>query len=153
VYLEIIGVFGDYPPVLQDLNFVRDAYKTSVPHPILFFLPDYAITRLAKFAPDFWAWRSAVFRFHTDRATLEIFTDLKDYQHQASSYHNLGSVAQHIGNFEEAQYYYQQALDVKNAYGTPYSSIPTYHNLGVVAQELANLKKHGTIINKLWKWV
>jgi hypothetical protein len=28
-----IGVTGNDPPVLQDLNFIRDAYKTSVPHP------------------------------------------------------------------------------------------------------------------------
>ncbi|MBE9126497.1 MULTISPECIES: tetratricopeptide repeat protein [unclassified Coleofasciculus] len=66
-----IGVFGDYPPVLQDLNFVRDAYKRTVPHPILFILPDYAITRLAKFAPDFWAWKSGIFRFKTTPATKD----------------------------------------------------------------------------------
>lgn len=66
-----IGVFGEYPPVLQDLNFVRDAYKRTVPHPILFILPDYAITRLAKFAPDFWAWRSGIFRFKTPAITKE----------------------------------------------------------------------------------
>ena len=60
-----IGISGNDPPVLQDLNFIRDAYKTSVPHPMLFILPDYAVTRLAKFAPDFWAWRSGVFQFQT----------------------------------------------------------------------------------------
>lgn len=66
-----IGLSGEYPPVLQDLNFVRDAYKKTVPHPILFILPDYAINRLAKFAPDFWAWRSGVFRFKTLEKTRE----------------------------------------------------------------------------------
>jgi tetratricopeptide (TPR) repeat protein len=66
-----IGVFGDSPPVLQDLNFVRDAYRRTVPHPILFILPDYAITRLAKFAPDFWAWKSGIFRFKTTQATRD----------------------------------------------------------------------------------
>jgi hypothetical protein len=60
-----IGMSGDYPPVLQDLNFVRDAFTASVPHPILFVLPDYAITRLAKYAPDFWAWGRKVFHFET----------------------------------------------------------------------------------------
>jgi tetratricopeptide (TPR) repeat protein len=64
-------VFGEYPPFLQDLNFVRDAYKKTVPYPILFILPDYAINRLAKFAPDFWAWRSGVFRFKTLEKTRE----------------------------------------------------------------------------------
>jgi hypothetical protein len=60
-----IGMYGEYPPVLQDLNFVRDAYTTSVPHPILLFLPDYALTRLAKYAPDFWSWGRGIFRFKT----------------------------------------------------------------------------------------
>ena len=66
-----IGVYGDYPPVLQDLNFVRDAYKRTVPYPILFILPDYALTRLAKFAPDFWAWQSGMFRFQTPQVTKD----------------------------------------------------------------------------------
>ncbi|MEO8892017.1 MAG: tetratricopeptide repeat protein, partial [Coleofasciculaceae cyanobacterium] len=66
-----IGVFGDYPPVLQDLNFVRDAYRRTVPYPLLFILPDYAITRLAKFAPDFWAWKSGIFQFKTTQATKD----------------------------------------------------------------------------------
>ena len=52
---------GAYPPVLQDLNFIRDAYRQSVPHPLLFVLPDYAITRVSQYAPDFWAWSSGLF--------------------------------------------------------------------------------------------
>ena len=66
-----IGMSGEYPPVLQDLNFVRDAFTTSLPHPILFFLPDYALTRLAKYAPDVWAWRKGVFEFKTVESTKE----------------------------------------------------------------------------------
>jgi tetratricopeptide (TPR) repeat protein len=57
-----IGLFGDYPPVLQDLNFVRDAWIESVPYPVLFCLPSYAINRIIKFAPDFWSWKSGIFR-------------------------------------------------------------------------------------------
>jgi len=57
-----IGLFGDYPPVLQDLNFVRDALADSVPYPVLFCLPSYAINRVIKYAPDFWSWKSGVFR-------------------------------------------------------------------------------------------
>lgn len=66
-----IGMSGEYPPVLQDLNFVRDAFTTSVPHPIIFFLPDNALTRLAKYAPDVWAWRKGVFEFKTVESTKE----------------------------------------------------------------------------------
>ncbi|MEB3831761.1 tetratricopeptide repeat protein [Phormidium sp. CCY1219] len=60
-----IGMFGEYPPILQDLNFMRDAFPHRIPHPILFCLPEFAITRLAKFAPDFWAWKSGFFHFNT----------------------------------------------------------------------------------------
>jgi tetratricopeptide (TPR) repeat protein len=59
---QSIGVLGEYPPVLVDLNFSRDAYRRRVPYPILFVLPDYAITRIARFAPDFWAWKSVEFQ-------------------------------------------------------------------------------------------
>ncbi|GAB4383242.1 MAG: hypothetical protein Kow00121_44780 [Elainellaceae cyanobacterium] len=62
---------GAYPPILQDLNFVRDAYRQSLPHPLLFVLPDYAITRVSKYAPDFWAWQSGVFRFKTSEQQVE----------------------------------------------------------------------------------
>jgi tetratricopeptide (TPR) repeat protein len=60
-----IGVLGEYPPVLVDLNFTRDAYRRRVPYPILFILPNYAITRIARFAPDFWAWKSVEFQLQT----------------------------------------------------------------------------------------
>ena len=62
---ESIELAGDYPYVLQDLNYVRDSFSDKVPYPLVFFLPDYAITRLAKFAPDFWAWQLGIFEFHT----------------------------------------------------------------------------------------
>ena len=66
-----IGVVGDYPPFLVDLNFVRDAYARIVPHPVVFVLPDYAITRVANFAPDFWAWKSGVFKFQISQEARE----------------------------------------------------------------------------------
>lgn len=62
---------GAYPPILQDLNFVRDAYRESVPYPLLFVLPDYAITRVSRYAPDFWAWQSGVFRFRASAQSVE----------------------------------------------------------------------------------
>ncbi|MEM9539802.1 MAG: tetratricopeptide repeat protein, partial [Cyanobacteria bacterium P01_E01_bin.42] len=68
-----IGVYGSYPPVLADLNYVRNAYKLYVPHPMLFVLPDFAITRVIRFAPDFWDWRSCFFRFKTTQETREFF--------------------------------------------------------------------------------
>ena len=71
---------GAYPPMLQDLNFVRDAYRERVPHPLLFVLPDYALTRISQYAPDFWAWQSGVFRFKTPLQTVEqLKADMADH--------------------------------------------------------------------------
>ena len=66
-----IGMTGEYPPMLVDFNWVRDAYPVKVPHLMLFFLPDYAITRVANFAPDFWAWNSGTFVFKTPQDTQD----------------------------------------------------------------------------------
>ena len=65
-----IGIVEEYPSVLTNLNFVRDDLRKSTPHPMLLFLPDYALTRLAKYAPDFWAWGRKVFTFKTNRSNL-----------------------------------------------------------------------------------
>lgn len=65
-----IGVVEEYPDVLVNLNFSRDDLRISVPHPLLLFLPDYALTRLAKYAPDFWAWGRKIFYFKTVGYTI-----------------------------------------------------------------------------------
>ena len=70
-----IGMSGDYPPVLVDLNFVRDAFIDSAPYPVLFCLPDYAINRVIKYAPDFWSWKSGVFRFKTRPSIQKLAAD------------------------------------------------------------------------------
>ncbi len=49
--------------VLAELNLGRDLFPRDVPHPLVIWLPDYALTAVARYAPDFWAWRSGVFEF------------------------------------------------------------------------------------------
>jgi len=66
-----IGMTGEYPPMLVDFNWVRDAYPVMMPHLMLFCLPDYAITRVANYAPDFWAWNSGTFVFKTTANTRD----------------------------------------------------------------------------------
>ncbi|MEO1348259.1 MAG: tetratricopeptide repeat protein [Cyanobacteria bacterium J06635_15] len=72
---QSIHMSGDYPPMLNDLNFVRDAFVDSVPHPVLFCLPDYAINRVIQYAPDFWSWKSGLFRFKTRPSTQKFAAD------------------------------------------------------------------------------
>jgi len=50
-------------PLLAHLNLARELYLNYVSHPLVLWLPEYALTVLARTAPDFWAWRSGVFEF------------------------------------------------------------------------------------------
>ena len=50
-------------PALDELNQSRENFPKSFSGPFLIWLPDYALTRLAREAPDFWGWRSGVFEF------------------------------------------------------------------------------------------
>ncbi|BAY07648.1 tetratricopeptide repeat protein [Calothrix sp. NIES-2098] len=74
--------------------------------------------------------------------TLEICDALESVEEkqkqlwQAVSYHQLGIIAQELGEFAEARRNYQQALDIKIEYGDRYGYASTYHQLGRVAQEL-----------------
>jgi tetratricopeptide (TPR) repeat protein len=58
---------GKTPGVIANLNFARNLFPKQLPYPIIFFLPDYALTRLARGAHDFWAWTSASFQFRSSR--------------------------------------------------------------------------------------
>jgi tetratricopeptide (TPR) repeat protein len=64
------GIPYDQPNarVLAEFNLGRDLFPRDVPHPLVIWLPDYVVTAVARFAPDFWAWRSGVFEFATGEA-------------------------------------------------------------------------------------
>jgi tetratricopeptide (TPR) repeat protein len=65
-----IGTNKDFPAVLTNLNYARDNFLLVLPYPILFLLPEYAVNRLAQFAPDFWSWTTANFKFQTTERVL-----------------------------------------------------------------------------------
>ncbi|NET33075.1 MAG: tetratricopeptide repeat protein [Cyanothece sp. SIO1E1] len=54
----------------------------------------------------------------------------------ASTYHQLGRVAQELREYEQARAHYQQALDIYIEYNDRYSQARTYHQLGIVAEAL-----------------
>ena len=54
---------------------------------------------------------------------------------KATTYHQLGIVAQEQRQFQQAEQYYQQALQLFTEYNDRYSQAGTYHQLGTVAQE------------------
>jgi tetratricopeptide (TPR) repeat protein len=67
-----IGGYGDYPPILSNLNLERDSYPRILPYPIMLLLPSYAITRCARFAPDFWSWKSIEVRLHSELPSQDL---------------------------------------------------------------------------------
>ncbi len=84
---KAIAYSGDNPPILTNLNYARDAFPIAVPHPLLFALPDYAVTRFAQFAPDFWAWTSSTFKFQTLPETRDrLTTEVSNYSHNPNRY-------------------------------------------------------------------
>lgn len=62
------------PPILAHLNLSRELFRRDLPCPLVIWLPDYALTLLARGAPDFWAWRSGVYEFPAERETAEQVT-------------------------------------------------------------------------------
>jgi tetratricopeptide (TPR) repeat protein len=67
-----IGGAGEYPQVLSNLNMERDSYPRILPYPIVLLLPSYAITRCARYAPDFWSWKSIEVRLHSELPSQDL---------------------------------------------------------------------------------
>ncbi|NEO87377.1 MAG: tetratricopeptide repeat protein, partial [Spirulina sp. SIO3F2] len=59
----------------------------------------------------------------------------------ASTYHQLGIVAQELRDYEQARSHYQQALDLNIEFNDRYSQAKNYHQLGIVAQELRDYEQ------------
>ena len=59
----------------------------------------------------------------------------------ATTYHQLGRVAEELREFEQARNYYQQALDINIEFGARYDCARTYHQLGRVAEELREFEQ------------
>jgi len=84
---KAIAYSGDNPPILTNLNYARDSFPVAIPHPVLFALPDYAVTRLAQFAPDFWAWTSSTLKFQTPPETRDRLTsEVSNYSHNPNRF-------------------------------------------------------------------
>lgn len=47
-----------YHPILQALNLRRPEWPKVIPHPVIFWVPEYVLTLLAREAADFLDWRS-----------------------------------------------------------------------------------------------
>lgn len=86
----VVGLEHSIPPdapnpaLLSHLNLARESYRRYIKHPVVIWLPEYALTRLARNAPDFWAWRSGVFDFDSASHYLERMLAEMDKLEEAS---------------------------------------------------------------------
>ena len=53
----------------------------------------------------------------------------------ASTYHQLGTIAEERRDFETAEKWYLKSLEIKEKQGNEHGAASTYHQLGMIAQE------------------
>jgi len=164
-----IGGYGDYPPLLSNINIARDTYVKKLPYPMLFFLPSYAINRFARFAPDFWAWKSIEVRLQSDLpphdqavAALSMIAEpervmpvaqerfdllyrlLQDYRQpsptRADLLNQLGHAYESHLNYPKAEQAYQEAL---NFYETLTDSLDKAETLNNLAELYYAMGRYG----------
>lgn len=79
--------------LLSHLNLARELYRRYVQHPTVIWLPEYALTSLARIAPDFWAWRSGVFEFDAAIPYLEtIQAELDKFEKASKALETLSGI-------------------------------------------------------------
>lgn len=77
--LVVIGFERSFEPgaqvssALARVNMSREHFR-KLPCPVVLFLPEFALTRMAREAPDFWAWRSGVFKTIPPRFRLDLLS-------------------------------------------------------------------------------
>jgi tetratricopeptide (TPR) repeat protein len=147
---KAIAYSGDNPPILTNLNYARDSFPIAVPHPLLFALPDYAVTRFALFAPDFWAWTSSTFKFQTlpetrDRLTAEV----SNFSHNPNRYFPKPEQGERIDLLERLLQEYPEdteassrtRLELLNQLGKAHQSIREFDKAKFYFQQAINLSR------------
>lgn len=72
-------------PTLAALQGKRELFRDKFASPIVVVLPEYALNRLAREAPDFWAWRSGVFKVGERRLRTARFAEMPPDSWQLAS--------------------------------------------------------------------
>ncbi|MEL7407833.1 MAG: tetratricopeptide repeat protein [Cyanobacteria bacterium J06558_2] len=72
----------------------------------------------------------------TQIAQLQNIEENQKQSYQATIYHQIGMVAQELREYDQAQQYYRQALNLKIKSGDRFALATTFHQLGRVTQKL-----------------
>jgi tetratricopeptide (TPR) repeat protein len=82
------GSWAGVPPVLARLNMQRELFRDRLPQIcFVFLLPHFAVDYFIRRAPDFYDWKSGIYRFKTDAVDLRLqantawdFDDYDEYE-------------------------------------------------------------------------
>ena len=74
------------PELLNHLNRLRELFYQNLPVALIFFVPRFVIDYFVQRAPDFFDWRSGLFKFEINSDLLKkISQELVDYDHEKYS--------------------------------------------------------------------
>ncbi len=114
-------------PVLDELNQSRDNFPKSFSGPLLIWLPDYALTRLAREAPDFWGWRSSLSREEKAVRAEALEGLVRDYLQMkrgeredralAEVLRRLGEIRIDLNDYPLAIQLFSQSLEISRNFG------------------------------------
>jgi len=78
---------GDENALIHNLNISRDAFKRYLSCPLFLWLPEYALVKITRYAPDFFSVRSGTFYFSNppERVTEQIFQSVSSNWIEISS--------------------------------------------------------------------
>jgi tetratricopeptide (TPR) repeat protein len=149
---ESIGIFfclAEYFKVINDIQsrlklskFVvqeQEAYPPQIRKGEIGLEIVMAVDRLARGYLETKDYQNARTAYQKSVILCQQLNDVEETQVKsalASTYHQLGRVAQELREYGEARQNYQQALAIFIEFGDRYSQASTYHQLGRVAQEL-----------------
>ncbi len=77
---------GDENALIHNLNISRDTFKKYLPCPLFLWLPEYAIVKIIRHAPDFFSVRSGTFYFSNppERVVEQIFQNVSSHWRDVS---------------------------------------------------------------------
>ncbi len=134
-------------PALRSLNSSRELWE-RLACPVVFWLAEYAATLVARYAPDFWRYRSHQFEFVSDRGSVA-----EAIGEPFSSYEIVDGLP-----FEEKRFRMAELEERLREVGTPPSSDLLPHALQWL-YELAHLCRHaaqfdraGELLNRAISW-
>ncbi|MGD2087162.1 MAG: tetratricopeptide repeat protein [Candidatus Aminicenantes bacterium] len=158
------------PAVLQILNMNRESYYKDFSFPFIFWLPEYAIIKVANAAPDFWSIQVGSATFSADDTpgtplpesigSGKSLTVWQDKQSQIPVLERLlnshpspevrvelliksADAYYYIGKTDKAQQRYEQAIKVNQEHnGDPQQVAEAHNKLGLIYSDLGTNKEN-----------